>query len=140
MVEYIDKLQEVTIMDKVFIETDFWKDHGSIITEGIDRLKQFLYNEDEELCGNFNVLLSQLWGDIFEKLVEEADSATEVDDKHYTMLELQFIQKKLADIKIDSFYNEGIDKCKLNTEENWKKCSEFITDRFDGTVKYIPGP
>lgn len=140
MVEkYIDKLLEDTIMtsNKIFLETDFWKEDGQIITNELNRLKDYLLNKDEDICGDFNLLLEQVAVNIYESIAETVDALSDKDEKLYYMHELDYIQRRIIRIKIDSFYNDGIDKCKLSSDEAWRKCYDFIVHRFDGTFKYI---
>lgn len=123
--------------NKIFLETDFWKEDGHIITNELNRLKDYLLNTDEDICGDFNLLLEQVAVNIYESITETVDALSDKDEKLYYMHELDYIQRRIIRIKIDSFYNDGIDKCKLSNDEAWKKCYDFIVHRFDGTFKYI---
>lgn len=120
-----------------FLEIDFWKKDGRIIERKLKEIKNNL-----TILDDFNYMINELYRLVFEELTLEADMSKDTDERVYKMQELLFIQKKLCNIKVSSFYNKHIDKRILYgengiDEEAWETCYKFIIDRFDGTFKDI---
>lgn len=123
--------------NKLFLEADFWKQEGKIITNNLKEIKENLLPLDD-----FDVILERLWKLIHEELIIQTNMAKDLDSKLYYMHELEFLEKKLCRIKVDTFYNNYVQDRIVYTEEGidekaWEDCYSFIVGRFDGTYKYI---